>query len=181
MGQYYKPINTETRQHLNSWDLDSGAKLMEHSWLKNPFVGAVESLLLPDGAWHKKPLVWAGDYADERKDLIDENLKEQNFYSIVLDKNKVTPTPTVVKEKYIYNHTKKEYVDKSKTPKGGDGWRIHPLPLLTCEGNGRGGGDFGREDPNNLVGSWCNDIISVEKRKPTKKMGFTELIFDLKE
>ena len=178
MGQYYKPVNTKTNQYLESWDYGTGAKLMEHSWGKNDFVGAVESLLMPEGNWYKAPIVWAGDYADDTLGLLDEDKNETNFYGFVTEK--IQPRGTVVKAKYLYNHTKKEFVNKSKTPNN-DGWQIHPLPLLTCESNGRGGGDFNREDPNNLVGSWCNDIISVESRKPTKKMGFTELVFDLKE
>jgi hypothetical protein len=181
MGQYYKPVNTENKQHLYSHDYGSGLKLMEHSWMKNDFVGAVESLLVEGGAWYKKPIVWGGDYAKERKELIDKDLNPNNFYSICDDKNKIQPPPTVINKKYIYNHTKKQYVDKSKVPTDNDGWQIHPLPLLTSEGNGQGGGDFFGDDKNHLIGSWCNDIISVESRKPTKKMEFTELIFDLKE
>ena len=92
--------------------------------------------------------------------------------------------------KYLVNHDKKEFVDKSKTPRGtanwmgGDGWRIHPLPLLTCEGNGRGGGDF-HEDENNgdlgLIGSWARNVISLESRKTDIPKGFKEITFDLIE
>ena len=64
MGQYYNPTNLTRRQWLYSHSYDSGLKLMEHSWLKNQFVRAVERLLIPGGAWHKTRLVWAGDYAD---------------------------------------------------------------------------------------------------------------------
>jgi hypothetical protein len=50
----------------------------------------------------------------------------------------------------------------------------HPLPLLTAEGNGRGGGDYRGESP--LIGSWARDVISVETEAPTD---FEELLFDL--
>jgi hypothetical protein len=63
--------------------------------------------------------------------------------------------------RYLVNHTKKEFVDKNKLKTDG-GWVIHPLPLLTCSGNGRGGGDYGGTDEN-YVGSWAGDVISVEK------------------
>ena len=36
---------------------------------------------------------------------------------------------------------KKEFVNKDTMPNNDD-WLVHPLPLLTCEGNGRGGGDY---------------------------------------
>jgi hypothetical protein len=52
--------------------------------------------------------------------------------------------------------------------------KYHPLPLLTCEGNGRGGGDYRGDSP--LIGSWARDIISVEEVKPE---GFEELAFNL--
>jgi len=69
-----------------------------------------------------------------------------------------------------------EYVDKNKVPKDKEGWRIHPLPLLTCEGNGRGGGDYHGEDPNHLIGRWARKRIMVQKTLP-KNM--KEIIFDL--
>ena len=163
---------------------------MEHSWLKNDFVGAVESLLLKGNAWHKKPIVWCGDYADG--EIVAENVEDVpdgekiNYYQAVTDANKRAPGKCMVKEMYIYNHTKKEFVDKKKVPKDNDGWRTHPLPLLTSLGNGLGGGDFYINDEKNqgnteLIGSWAGDVISVESRKPTKKMGFKEIEFDLVE
>jgi hypothetical protein len=83
--------------------------------------------------------------------------------------------------KYLVNHDKKQFVDKTKVPKDSDGWQIHPLPLLTCEGNLRGGGDFRGEDVNKLVGSWARDMISVETKKADIPKDYAELIFDLVE
>jgi hypothetical protein len=58
---------------------------------------------------------------------------------------------------YIVNHTKKVYIEKK-----GD---FHPLPILTAEGNGRGGGDY--NGPNmDLVGTWARDVISMEHEAP---------------
>jgi len=57
-------------------------------------------------------------------------------------------------------------------------YKIHPLPLLTCEGNGQGGGDFYGEDNKKLIGKWARNRISIESTKPK---GYAELIFDLKE
>jgi hypothetical protein len=181
MGQYYKPLVLDkTKKKVINWvyshDYDNGLKLMEHSWLGNSFVGAIENLLKPDGEWYMKPIVWAGDYADK------ENNKEYNLYSVCEDKNKINPTETKIDDeyKYIVNHTKKQYVDKSKVPVSDTynkfEYRIHPLPLLTCEGNGRGGGDFRDDEP--IVGSWARDVISIENELP---IAMKEVEFNLVE
>ena len=83
------------------------------------------------------------------------------------------------KIRYLVNHDKKVFVGKTKVPKDSDGWQIHPLPLLTCEGNGRGGGDF--RGVSDLVGSWSRDIISAEKLKADIPKDYTEVIFNLTE
>ena len=42
---------------------------------------------------------------------------------------------------------------------------LHPLSLLTAEGNGRGGGDY--NGPNmDMVGTWARDVISMENEAP---------------
>jgi hypothetical protein len=58
-----------------------------------------------------------------------------------------------------------------------NGLHIHPLSLLTAEGNGRGGGDY-RGAHEDLVGSWARDVISVEREAPA---GFTELECEFSE
>ena len=81
--------------------------------------------------------------------------------------------------RYIVNHSQKVFVNKSKVPTR-DGFALHPLPLLTCEGNGRGGGDYrgSRRLQEPLVGSWARNSISVEEEAP---QGYTEILFDLVE
>ena len=189
MGQYYKPVNLKNKQWVYSHDIKekctghdgktymmgSGLKLMEHSWMKNSFVKSIESLLIPGGAWHKQPIVWAGDYAPEEQNLT------LNIFSMCEEENadkKIKPKPLKGKYNFIVNHTKKEYVDKRKVPDK-DGWQIHPLPLLTCEGNGQGGGDF-RGD-SKLVGKWARDIISVEKDIKVIGKGFIAIDRELLE
>jgi hypothetical protein len=71
----------------------------------------------------------------------------------------------------------KQYVDKERVFPDKDGWKIHPLPLLTCEGNGRGGGDYGGID-RYLVGLWARNRISVSNDIPD---GYEELLFTLHE
>lgn len=197
MGQYYKPVlikqgdsGVKILGWMYSWDYENGLKLMEHSYLRNDFVSAFEGLLAPDGQFHKTAVVWAGDYAD------NEQNTEANLYQLCEYTDKINPTfisenvdsNTQIKDikfknKFIVNHTKKLFVDKNKCPvsqiyedKEGNIYytAIHPLPLLTCEGNGLGGGDFfyHRKRGMKHVGTWARDIISVENVVPD---GYKEL------
>ena len=176
MGQYYKAVILDkNKKTVNKWllshDFGSGLKLMEHSWVENEFVKSFERLIL------NKPehVVWGGDYADKCKGL------QTNVYDRCKDSNKVAKDEvypvSVLDSRFVINHTKKVYVDKINIPDN-DGWRIHPLPLLTCEGNGRGGGDFRSQEDKPIIGSWARDLISRGKEVPN---GFKELIFDLVE
>ena len=194
MGQYYTGIILEDRVegerekirlHLSSYTYGSGAKLMEHSWMKNPFVQTFEKLLTRTGGHYKSRVVWAGDYADEEDGeiLYNDTMRCVNLNFLCEDENESKPeaVKSTASYPYIVNHTKKQFVDKRKVPSV-DGWRIHPLPLLTCEGNGRGGGDFHGESP--LIGAWARDVISVEKTNPRDiidTFDYEEIIFDLKE
>lgn len=204
MGQYYSPCalnksKTNVEGYIYSHDIKSrfkrqdgkvfmmgeGLKLMEHSYINNKLMRCVEGLLVPGGAWNNKPIVWAGDYAENEKDT------DQNFNSMcrsVIEgehiSNKIIPKPLSIanskKHRFIINHTTKEFVDKECVQKDNDGYKIHPLSLLTAEGNGSGGGDFFGKDPKHLVGSWARHIISMEKVCP-KIEGYKELIFNINE
>ena len=212
MGQYYKTINLDTKQHLNAHSYDNGVKLMEHSWVGNNFVGAVEVLLQPGNPWYKTRIVWAGDYGDDglflddpkfkemvrnEKDKVDyidlvtdedieKKFAEMSLYSFADDFFNLVKKETI-KElsktncNYIVNYTKKEFVRKKDGPVAsisrGFKWVIHPLPLLTSNGNNRGGGDFRAE--NDYVGTWAGDIIGMERLKPSKE--FKEIVPDFIE
>ena len=85
--------------------------------------------------------------------------------------------------RFIINHTKKEYVDikhvECENPEiwGSDDWFIHPLPLLTSEGCGRGGGDYHQSEDHpsyKYVGAWARDVISVSNLKSDVE-GFEEI------
>jgi len=182
MGQYYKVINIDDMEHLKPHAYSNGAKLMEHSYIGNDFVGAVEFLLADDGEvknkWSGKRVIWAGDYADKESDtgLTMYNSVSGGGLQMIIE---MVPD----EYKYILNLDKKLYVNKNRAEEinsaqklnklvSFDDYVIHPLPLLVCEGNGRGGGDylgFNKE----LVGTWARDRISLMKTIPD---GFTELI-----
>jgi hypothetical protein len=170
MGQYYKPVNLDKKEFLYTHDFGSGLKLMEHSYIGNGIMNAVENMIIPDGDWYKNRLVWAGDYAEGEETILDKatrlfNKKHEakNIYSIMENKGKKIQPPTKKvdkKYKYLTNYTKQIVIDLSKIKKDKYGYRIHPLSLLVCEGNGLGGGDFYGEDSR--IGTWARDIISLE-------------------
>lgn len=179
MGQYYYPIVLdENGKKIIVWmcahNYNNGLKLMEHSYLGNNFVSTFEFGLSPEGPYYKSRVVWAGDYADKEPD------QEKNLYQMCDEYTMISPQVKETKMyRYIINHSKKQFVDKTKAPTKRveyTNWALHPLPLLTCEGNGRGGGDYRGESP--LIGSWARDIISVDEVAPE---GFEELVFDLVE
>mgnify|MGYP003147022403 CR=1 FL=1 len=173
MGQYYKPTSINKMESLNSHDYDSMLKLMEHSYIGNHFIHVAEFLLSPVGDWYKNQFVWAGDYAD------DESCGK-NLFTLAKE-IQLNDYPKDSSGRYIVNHTKREYVDKIKAPKDQEGWTVHPLPLLTCEGNGRGNGDY--REVNACIGVWARDEISIEKdilfkfkEEESKEKEFEELV-----
>ena len=186
MGQYYVGIILDNkvegeREKIRLFVSPSWCKLMDHSWIFDPSVQSFEKLLTRRGEHYKSRVVWAGDYADEEPGLVRVDGEEihQNLYDMCDEKLNLKPkaVKTMKQYPYIVNHTKKQFVDKNKCVS-----KIHPLPLLTCEGNGRGTGDFRGESP--LIGAWARDVISVEKTNPKgiiDTFDYEEIIFDLKE
>ena len=170
MGQYYYGvILTKDKSDIIAWDRSrgGGSKLTEHSWMENEFVKSFENLIYNN----PMPVVWAGDYADPENGL-DEG---PNLYDLCTNKTEVKPEKELdtAYSRYVINHDTKQYVDKHKMLKDDEGWQMHPLPLLTAEGNGRGGGDY-RGD-SELIGTWARCFISVSEKKPE---GYEELICD---
>ena len=175
MGQYYYPIILSADGKIVVWmcahNYRNGLKLTEHSYLGNNFVSTFEYGLSPDGPHHKSRVVWAGDYADADPD------QDKNLYRMCDEYNMINPQEkdTTI-YRYIINHSKKQFVDKMACKAEEERMKYHPLPLLTCEGNGRGGGDYRGDSP--LIGSWARDVISVEVGAPAD---YKELVFDLLE
>ena len=174
MGQYYRAVilaseKDNGRELIRTWieplSYANGSKLMEHSYVGNSVVEAVEYLISPIGMFYKSRIVWAGDYADKEENSSD-NLHDITFQALNEEKGSCLDRKNMVVFQYIVNHTLKKY-----TKKNGNG-NIHPLPLLTVEGNGRGGGDY-RGGNDDLVGSWARDVISVEMEIPD---GYDELV-----
>lgn len=137
----------------------SGAKLIEHSYVNDAFMDAVEFMLSPNGMFYKSRLVWAGDYADL------ENSGDNLYTMAHQAEDKMAFLSKKTDCKFILNHTKKLFINKDTLE------NIHPLAILTAEGNGRGGGDYHGSDEE-LCGSWARDVISVE----SSDNGYTEFI-----
>lgn len=162
MGQYYNILmQEEGKKQFKVYDRTINGeytpeKLMEHSWYLNDMVNAISEKL------YYKPhkIAWVGDYADDFEHYEKaweykkaESLEHSHF---------------TLNGRYLVNHTKKEYLDCweyvcrviRKNPNGSS-WIIHPLPLLTAVGNGRGGGDFRGGIGEEFVGTWAWDTIEV--------------------
>ncbi len=184
MGQGYKALILGSqpdqgaeliRTWVNPHDYNNGYKLTEHSYIGNNFVGALEFLISPLGMFYKSRVVWCGDYADKEAGL-DQNLYEISDNEINGGKVSRPVTRDMSEYRYIVNHTTGEYVDKA-TCVSQVSHNFHPLPLLTAEGNGRGGGDYHGTNEE-MVGKWARHVLSVEKEKPA---GYTELVCDFRD
>jgi hypothetical protein len=175
MGQYYKIIFLDGAGKILYWitpyfPYNCGIKLTEHCYLNNPVCTTVEYLLCPLGKHYKGRIVWAGDCAN---DEADEKL---NLYTKADDLSKLQYTgyhKTTDVLPFIVNHSKKLFVDKRKKFYINNTLPIHPLPFLTCEGNGASGSDIDTSNP--LAGSWARDVLSVERDVPS---GYEELVIE---
>lgn len=196
MGQYYRPAVLKHTWKKNKkpvkasllcydYDVDGyliGAKLMEHSYVGNPLVQDMEELIATK--YKGYPFAWIGDYSDaveingENVDLYteankfmykdydsDSDAKSSRYLSLKRELNHEKHH-----YKYLFNKTKKQYCVIPKENKGKS--VIHPLPLLTAYGNGRGGGDYGIDDER--VGSWAFDKIGATDN-PQDFAGFDEI------
>lgn len=167
MGQYYKPmvINPKARKNkvVKWWYAHKymeGLKLMEHSYFGNILCNAVENYLLD----HPSRIVWAGDYAEEEK--YGENLYDMADDAKCVNEGAVTDLP---KGCFVVNLTKGQYYDRDKMYKANlnkeYNLSVNPLPLLTAEGNGQGGGDYFGINMQ-FVGMWARDEIVISTKEP---------------
>lgn len=208
MGQYYTPIlftmtGGRAIASFSSYDYDNGAKLMEHSYLRNSLVESVVAFMMSKD--RPSTVVWLGDYAE----LEDDVLPLKDHYAFRSESNKcfsnrdyikifnkakgveerqshiIHPDDEGVKENLpfagdviFYNHMTRQKLslheyrknviahralsgfDASKTGYPIDRFIVHPLPLLTSLGNGKGGGDYHGLNME-WVGAWALHAIEV--------------------
>ena len=177
MGQYYMPIlgNVYGGQ-CKVFDRSVNgeytfAKLLEHSWWQNPFVNAFSEFL------YNNPgrVCWVGDYATEPDDFklnVPAAIPRPN-YKKVWGKNvnllTCAPSDFTLDGKFLVNFDTRQFINLDEykaTSVGSDGWTIHPLPLLTAIGNGRGGGDFHKGVGYDKIGSWAWQLLAFLDRPP---------------
>jgi len=142
---------------------------MESAWIGNSYINHILNFIILNPVH----VTWAGDYADEYIPEGDNDLINEYEYVRKHEKNEIKKKPMLSKLPvgftYIINHTKKKWLDLNDylVDDYGDPetWIVHPLPLLTADGNGRGGGDYhgiNEED----VGSWKGDLIELASTMP---------------
>jgi hypothetical protein len=166
MGQYWRAIILGAQEpvymYFDPSSFGEGVKMMEHCYVRSWCVRAVVWQISSEGMGPSR-VVWAGDYADKEGDAASvtpaaDADDAENLYTMASAKEPYVPQPTYTRHfPYIVNHTKRQFVTVNKTD------RYHPLPILTAEGNGRGGGDWREGGP---VGSWARDVISAETERP---------------
>jgi hypothetical protein len=113
-------------------------------------------------------ITWEGDYADGPGEGRENRYTEANDGYTRLQH----PVALAQSRRYVVNRDRELFVDTKKQL----GERIHPWPLLICNGNGRGGGDY-RGSNMQLVGSWAGDHVVTMDEVPA---GYKELeaVFD---
>jgi len=162
MAQYYLLVNLDLLQFMCSRDYGSGLTLMEHSWLHDSFVGVIVGLFLDSitGKTGREKTLY--DYCREDED------------EAMLPVKKVVPVLQDGRDAiFIVNHSKQQFASLISLPEedpGVPGWQIHPLPLLTCCGNGRGGGDFKAKAGTPAIGRATAFHPLICHRKATRKL-----------
>lgn len=195
MGQYFLPALFETTKPISKetcitvvqpHHFDNGMKLTEHSYFGNFVVETVINLVCMNG---KARVAWVGDYADEikRKGVrysLYTALRDNDSIEAYAMENLTKPS----NKKWMLNHTKHECVNLADYPRQYQVESfsldkkgkivsemvtedvLHPLPILTCMGNYRGGGDYFPKfmpyDSIDYVGTWAGDVISFSDQEP---------------
>lgn len=195
MGQYYRPtfVNNQGNPIATAYPLANGygLKLMEHSYYNVFTLGMLNHLRKNP----KSRIVWAGDYADDtckcrekgkgwvscniyyKANDLEENGKIERIGASAANADYLNA--------WIVNHTKriaipyypKEYAEKKAADP--NYMPINVLALLTCEGNGRGGGDY-HGTYMDLVGSWSRDLLSVaeDESQVPQRFAKDDIAFD---
>jgi hypothetical protein len=180
MGQYFIAVvqatkYNEKRKFLKKQFIikPTYSKLLAHSDINDFEPRLVANLMhqLYIEGWSTQ-LVWLGDYHQE-------NFGSKKLYEKLRDK--VTPyemrqvnDETFVKfegvgefsiekdYRYLINSEKCEYIDFKKYLIDDNlDCLLHPLPMLTADGNGKGNGDYFNQENWRDVGRWKYDTIIV--------------------
>lgn len=166
MGQYFQATLKDSSGNFttfSSHDYDhNGSKLTEHSYINILYVIAIVKQLY----CNPQQVAWVGDYAEKDDLKTSVSIKEvQTFINHRMNDDStidVIPSPLESDSRLVLvNHTKKEYIwiqDFFVNNIDEDGRAMHPLPLLTAIGNGKGGGDYHGINEDQ-IGRWCCDTL----------------------
>jgi len=147
MGAYYQGTVNHTR--YETWSIGQGAKLMEHSYIGNNYVGLVMDELEKKPA----PVRWVCDYSENEDGFDWEKTTEASF-----SKDAKAFDPIY----FIYNHTKNVYIDMAELISlfSDRSMMMHPIPILcNSETESMGGGDLHQEESRR--GTWYGDTLEV--------------------
>ena len=119
MGQYYKIVNLDKQEFLNTYAFNDGAKLLEFGFSGEGTMTAL-AVLLSDGngrgggdlhsenpiigSWSGDRIVISGDYADEEKFLQKDQIMK---YLMLSDDNKDRPNLYAYAHKFFKDISKK--------------------------------------------------------------------------
>jgi hypothetical protein len=191
MGQYYSVLVIDENNKVTKVSpgtFRSFSKLTEHSWIGNPYVNAVYSLIRN----RPRKVVWIGDYAidpfNPDEDVYAQRISYAEFktlYQLAHGENPSMEKGFFFKADlncldydtvgmYLLNHDRKSYIDiaayiKASSVPDSDNvpWCLSPLPLLTACGNGRGGGDFYSQHTGySDVGTWAFQVVEYTDHVP---------------
>ncbi len=173
MGQYFRAC-IKQNGNLKIYSFLGHAKLTEHSWCSNGSINVLCQQIYNSSA----AIAWVGDYADDFP-LYREVWPVSDYLDVSEDAADALlgNKQANLNGKYLVNLTKAEYVDfdeyfeKSSMSYG----CLHPLPILTCVGNGEGGGDYYGKRGKKFVGTWCFDEIMLSDKKPARGLGYKKI------
>ena len=190
MGQYYRPVigSVDTGDNADITFYDRSiegtdeyvmAKLIEHSWWDSPTCNAVARIIYNN----PQRVAWVGDYAEYDDIALHKatNLEFNPTVAWCINEQCLVKLPDpgnfTLDGKYFVNHDKGSYIDLNAYKTAStfhaywcdEDMTMHPIPLMTAIGNGRGGGDYDDYNLNSdKVGSWTWDVIEVTDSPPSE-------------
>lgn len=180
MGQYYKialKSDSDNKIRFNNRKVEgidyTMAKLMEHSYFGVPLMDSVAKVLEDSPT----KLIWVGDYAkdEEIKQITTDEVGYDDVWKTNHDDDVLDNVKFDYNGKFLVNYDKKLWVSLDRCMSSKD--EINPISILTCIGNGRGGGDY-HGSFMEYVGTWGWDKIGITSSVPEC---FTELQVTFKE
>jgi len=172
MGAYYNAVVIKDdieKTMFDTWSVENGAKLMEHSYLMNTYVNKVLHSVISDDE-SVSPIFrldWLCDYHEKN------NSSDITWDDVERDETSLINETDAVFLYYIINVDKECYIDMVELiflyfkKVGRDKDYLHPIPILcNSEKGSMGGGDLHREESQR--GTWRNDNLVISYIHPNQ-------------